>query len=97
MVYSIYLRHHSEESLPLQYINGGSTPELPTQYEIPRELCGFQNIFSEKEAVKLPLSDKYNHTIDLNEQEPPYKLLYNLSERELNALQMYLDNTVKKR
>ena len=46
--------------------------------------------------VKLSLSDKYNHIINLNGQEPPYKPLYNLSERELNALQTYLDNTVKK-
>ena len=96
MVYSIYLRHHSEESLPLQYINGGSTPELPTQYEIPRELRGFQDVFSEEEVVKLPLSGKYDHAINLNGQEPPYELLYNLSERELDALQTYLDDTVKK-
>ena len=46
--------------------------------------------------MKLPLSGKYNHAINLNEQEPSYRLLYNLSERELNALQMYLNNTVKK-
>ena len=96
MIYSIYLRHHSEESLSLQYINSGLTSELPTQYKIPRELCGFQDIFSEEEVAKLPLSGKYDHVINLNEQEPPYELLYNLSERELNALQMYLDDTVKK-
>ena len=96
MVYSIYLRHHSEESLPLQYINSGSTPELLTQYEIPRELRGFQDVFSEEEAVKLPLSGKYDHAIDLNGQEPPYGPLYNLSERELNALWTYLDDAVKK-
>ena len=71
--------------------------ELLTQYEISRELCGFQNIFLEEEAVKLPLSDKYDHAINLNEQEPSYKLLYNLSERELNALQTYLNDTVKKK
>ena len=46
--------------------------------------------------MKLPLSDKYDYTINLNVQEPPYKLLYNLSKRKLNALQMYLDNTIKK-
>ena len=46
--------------------------------------------------MKLPLSGKYDHAIDLNGQEPPYGPLYNLSERELNALQTYLDDTVKK-
>ena len=47
--------------------------------------------------MKLPLSGKYNYAINLNGQEPPYRLLYNLSERELDALQTYLDDTVKKR
>ena len=47
--------------------------------------------------MKLLLSDKYNYVIDLNKQEPPYRLLYNLSKRELNALQTYLDDTVKKK
>ena len=47
--------------------------------------------------MKLPLSDKYDYVINLNKQEPLYELLYNLFKRELNALQMYLDNTVKKR
>ena len=96
MIYFIYLRHHSEESLPFQYINSDLTPELLTQYKIPMELCGFQNIFSEEKAVKLSLSDNYNYVINLNEQEPPYELLYNLSKRELNALQTYLDDTIKK-
>ena len=96
MVYSIYLRHHSGESLPLQYVNGDSTPELFSQYEIPRELRGFQDVFSEEEAAKLPLSGKYDHAIDLNGQEPPYRPLYNLSERELDALWTYLDDAIKK-
>ena len=47
--------------------------------------------------MKLLLSDKYNYAINLNKQEPSYKLLYNLFKRELNALQMYLNNIVKKR
>jgi len=45
--------------------------------ELPVELSGYKNIFSEEEATKLPSFKYTKYPINII-SEPPYSLLYNL-------------------
>jgi hypothetical protein len=49
-------------------------------------------MFNVKKASILPPHNRYNHAINLNSGEPPYKPLYNLLVSELKALREYLNN-----
>jgi len=62
-------------------VNGVSTARVrATTYknlELPVELSGYKNIFSEEEATKLPFF-KYTKYLINTISEPPYSPLYNL-------------------
>jgi len=44
----------------------------------------------------LSAHEKHNHVIDTNDENSLYKFLYNLSDKELQVLQSYLNNVLVK-
>ena len=79
------------ETLPQPEVND---PDLST---IPSEYHEFADVFSKKEADKLPEHRPYDHTIPLqNGATPPFGGVYNLSETELSVLRKYLDDNLRK-
>ena len=59
---------------------------------IPKAYEEFRDVFSEEKANVLPEHGKNDHAIDLmNERQPPYDFIYNLSETELTILRQYID------
>jgi len=65
-------------------------PELPLKY------TDYTDIFSEEEANCLPNKNARQHSINLiNRQEPLYRLIYNLSKKELKVLQEYLETSLQ--
>jgi hypothetical protein len=64
---------------------------------IPPEYHEFADVFSKKEADKLPEHRPYDHTIPLQDgATPPFGGVYNLSETELTVLRKYLDDNIRK-
>jgi len=56
----------------------------------------YENVFSEVEVRYLSAHEKYDHVIDTNDENFSYKFLYNLSDKELQVLQNYLNNILMK-
>jgi hypothetical protein len=63
---------------------------------LPDELKEFEDVFSLEAAGELPTHNKYEHAIELEGGEPPYGPLYNLSEKELEVLRKYLEDSLSK-
>ena len=63
--------------------------------EFPKELSGFEDVFSETEAAKLPTFEHGDHAIDISE-DLPFGPLYNLSRTELDTLRKYLDDALER-
>ena len=79
------------ETLPQPEVND---PDLST---IPSEYHEFADVFSKKEADKLPEHHPYDHTIPLqNGATPPFGGVYSLLETELSVLRKYLDDNLRK-
>ena len=53
---------------------------------IPCEVANYTDVFSKENAGKLPEHGEGDHVIELNEQDPPFGPLYNLSSLELKTL-----------
>ena len=65
-------------------------PELPLKY------TDYTDIFSEEEANRLSDENARQHSINLiDRQEPLYRPIYNLSEKELKVLQEYLETSLQ--
>lgn len=65
---------------------------------LPQTYQDFAKLFSNVEANKLPERTLYNYAINLiNERQPLYRLVYNLSEIELTALKQYIDKHLANR
>ena len=62
---------------------------------LPEELKEYSDVFSVEEAGKLPSHEGRDHAIETT-AEPPFGLLYNLSNTELAALRGYLDDALAK-
>lgn len=59
---------------------------------LPQEYDDFAEVFSDIDANKLPEHGPHNHAIDLiDDRQPPYRPVYNLSEVELTTLRQYID------
>ena len=56
----------------------------------------YEDVFSEIEMRHLPIHKKHNYIININDKNSSYKSLYNLSDKELQVLQSYLNNTLTK-
>ena len=63
---------------------------------IPCEIANYIDVFFKENAEKLPEHKKSDYVIDLNEQDPFFESLYNLSSSELKTLQKYLNNALIK-
>ena len=64
---------------------------------IPDWLEDFWDVFSEEGVVELPLVSRASHVIKLKEGvEPPYMPIYNLSQKELETLWKYLEDSIRK-
>ena len=61
------------------------------------ELNNYINIFNEEFAGKLPFNYLGDHAIKINNKDPLYGPLYNLSTRELEVLRQYLDKILEKK
>ena len=69
--------------------------ELVIMPELSKELREYKDVFSTEEVGKLSLHEGRNYAIKTT-SEPPFGLLYNLSNTELAALRSYLNNTLTK-
>lgn len=59
---------------------------------MPQAYQDFAEVFSDADANKLPERTSHDHAIDLiDERQPSYCPIYNLSEVELTALRQYID------
>lgn len=59
---------------------------------LPLDYWDFAEVFSDADANKFPEHGLHNHAIDLiDEKQPPYGPVYNLSEVELTVLRQYID------
>lgn len=79
-------------------ITEGKSPKEKTDAEIvPKEYHQYLDVFDKKSADTLPEHRSFDHHIPLeNGQNPPFGPIYNLSEKELEALREYLDENLKK-
>ena len=72
-------------------------PEVDPATVLPSEYHEFLDVFSKKEADKLPGRRSHDHKIPLmNGKEPTYGPLYGMSRDELLVLQKYLTENLKK-
>ena len=63
--------------------------------ELPDELKDFSDVFSPKEAEKLPPHRPYDHDIKLKDgQNPPWGPLYPMSRDQLQALKEWLEENL---
>jgi hypothetical protein len=66
-------------------------------FTIPQEYHDFADLFSKKEADKLPSHQRYDHTIPLQPGSTPhFGPIYKLSPVELETLRKYIDENLKK-
>ena len=61
------------------------------------ELNDYINIFSEEFAGELPPNYPGDHAIKINNKDPLYGPLYNLSIRELEVLNQYLNKILERK
>ena len=64
---------------------------------LPPELREFEDVFSTEKAGILPEQKQGDHAIELDDREPPYGPIYNLSRTELTELRRYLDDALGKK
>ena len=63
---------------------------------LPRQFEDFRDVFSETEAMKLPVFKEGDHAIELEGGEPPHRPIYNLSRTELQELRQYLNDATER-
>ena len=77
--------------------NANEENSPPVETIVPLVYHQFLDIFSKEAADQLPPSRSYDHRIPLIDGgSPPHGPIYSLSEVELNALSLYLDENLKK-
>ena len=59
---------------------------------IPQAYADYVNVFLKSEAECLSAHKKHDYVIDNNEKNPSHSPLYNLSDKELQVLQSYLND-----
>jgi len=81
-----------------RYLSQPDTPEsLDPESLLPAEIRDFWDVFSPKEAEKLPPHRPHDHDIRLLEgKTPPFGPLYPMSREELNALKEWLEENLRK-
>jgi len=56
----------------------------------------YENVFFEIEVKYLFAHEKHDYVIDTNNENSSYEFLYNLSDKELQVLQNYLNDILVK-
>ena len=85
------IHEHSDPSLSLN-----SAEEKPVA-TLPPEYADFADLFKNRPLGTLPPHRPFDHTITLEpDAAAPFGPLYNLSEKELEALREFLDDNLKK-
>jgi hypothetical protein len=98
--YTIYSRRNCQLFTVIikdinRYLQNASPPE-PRDL-LPEELKNYVDVFSPKEAEKLPSHRNYDHNIRLQEgKTPPFEPLYPMSRNELIALKEWLEENLRK-
>jgi len=69
---------------------------IATVSSIPQTYADYVDVFSKSEAECLSAHKKHNYVIDNNEKNPSHSALYNLSDKELQVLQSYLNDVLVK-
>lgn len=64
--------------------------------EVPAAYEDYRDVFSEQKADELPELGRRVHAIETGDQDPPWGLVYNLSEKELAVLRDYLEDCERK-
>ena len=64
--------------------------------ELSAKLTEYTDVFFKENAEKLLFYESENHTINLNENDSLYELIYSLLTIELKILQKYLNNALAK-
>lgn len=100
-VYVMHVKHVADLSLPLSsraVLKAVSAMDLKqkafddTEVTIPEAYKDFSDVFSDDKANILPEHGPDDHAIDLiDDKQPPYGPVYNLSEVELTVLRQYID------
>lgn len=72
--------------------------EIQEDPELPSEVKDFADVIIAGDTADRPLPEGVEHAIDLEPgQRPPFRLLYNLSVKELAELREYLNQALKNR
>ncbi len=69
---------------------------ITTASFIPQAYADYADVFSKSEAECLFAHEKHDYVIDNNEKNPSHSPLYNLSDKELQVLQSYLNDVLVK-
>jgi hypothetical protein len=78
-----------------RYLQNASPPKPPDL--LPEKLKNYADVFSPKEAEKLPPHRNYNHNIRLQEDKtPPFEPLYPMFRNKLIALKEWLEKNLRK-
>ena len=73
------------------------TEEQVLERKVPKEYHDYADVFSEGEAKVLPPHRSYDHKIDtVDNEDPPFGKIYNMSTNELEALKSYIDEMLAK-
>ena len=80
-----------EELMIMEILPVDISKKLPPEYQ------DFASVFDKKEASQLPPYRAIDHEIPLESgKQPPWKLLYSMSQNELEALQVFLKENLEK-
>ena len=63
-----------------------------SEIQIPSVYSDFSDVFSKSAAEQLPPHGPHDHAIDLEDKEPAFGPIYNLSALELKVLREYIDD-----
>jgi len=63
---------------------------------IPQTYTDYADVFSESEAECLSAHEKHDHVINIKRKNSSHRPLYNLSDKKLQVLQNYLNDTLVK-
>jgi hypothetical protein len=96
-VYAIYISNVDNFTF-IKYliIAAARITDFTTKSKLPIEFIEFVNVFNTEKAGVLAAYNKNKYTINLNESEPSFESLYNLSTKELKVLKTYLNDVLAK-
>lgn len=89
---SVFMVHiYDAEEITVRATTAEHGRTLPIQYE------GYEDVFSEELAGEIPAHAAHDYKIELlSNTQPPYRPIYNLSEKELKVLREYIHAALEK-